>query len=61
MLLGRAEQQGLSVSGMGDSKKGDGNARYTKSSQAQFNQYVSELVTAKWVGVNGEAVRNTRK
>jgi hypothetical protein len=35
--------------------------RYTKSSQAQFNQYVSELVTAKWVGVNGEAVRNTRK
>jgi hypothetical protein len=34
--------------------------RYTKSSQAQFNQYVSELVTAKWVGVNGEAVRNTR-
>ena len=40
---------------------GGGTTRYTKSSQAQFNQYVSELVTAKWVGVNGEAVRNTRK
>jgi hypothetical protein len=34
---------------------------YTKSSKSMFNQYLTELVTARWVGVNGEKVRNTRK